>query len=53
VRVIDDVLRVNGSGGTDIGVATGDIDKSTQEIFAAIAHHRPELLPADSRAVAA
>jgi hypothetical protein len=49
VRVNDGVLRVNGSGGADISVATGDIDKTANEIFAAIARHRPELLPTDSR----
>jgi len=42
-RVIDGVLRVNGSGGADISVATGAIDKSVDEVFAAIARHRPGL----------
>jgi hypothetical protein len=46
VRVIDGVLRVSGAGGTDISVATGDIDKDVGQIFAVIARHRPELLPA-------
>jgi hypothetical protein len=53
VRVIDGVLRVSGAGGTDISVATGDNDKDVAQIFAAIARHRPELLPAGTGAAAA
>jgi hypothetical protein len=49
VRVADDVVRVNGAGGKDIGVGTDEIDKDTKEIFAAIARHRPEVLPAENR----
>jgi len=52
VRVIDGVLRVSGTVGTDISVAIGDIDKDERQIFAAIARHRPGLLPASTGAVA-
>ena len=48
VRASDGVLRVNGNGGTDISVATDEIDKSVNAVFAAIARHRPDLLPAGS-----
>jgi hypothetical protein len=53
VRVIDDVLRVNGSGGADISVPADGIDKTVDEVLAAIARHRPDLLPAGSSLVAA
>ena len=48
VRVIDDILRVTGTDGVDLSVKTKEIDKSTKEIFAAIARHRAEVLPADA-----
>ena len=47
VRVIDDVLRVSGRGGSDISVKTKEIDKSVKEVFAAIGRYRPDVLPAD------
>jgi hypothetical protein len=53
VRVVDDVLRVNGAGGNDISVETEDLDKDEEAIFSAIRRHRPDVLPDDSRAAAA
>ena len=53
VRASDGVLRVNGKAGTDISVATDDINKTVDEVFAAVARHRPDLLPAGSRLAAA
>ena len=53
LRASDGVLRVNGKGGTDISVAIDDVNKTVDEIFAAVARHRPDLLPAGGRLAAA
>jgi len=49
VRVIDGILTVSGSAGNDVSVKIADIDATADEVFAAVARHRPQLLPADKR----
>jgi hypothetical protein len=46
VRVVDGVLRVNGTSGRDISVAIGEVDKSRAQILAAISRYRHDALSA-------
>jgi hypothetical protein len=46
VHQVEKTLLISGAGpGAVISVGTGEIDKTVKEIYAAIACHRPEILP--------